>query len=140
MCRTPIPSPFPPQAEGLWHRQCAEKRALLVGNHNTLGMVDAPLLAAELWEQGKMVRSLGDHAHFRIPGWRAALTQMGVVEGTRDITSELMRRGELVMVFPGGGRAVNKRKTEQYNWCGKIDSGSRAWQFSTDIRLCRSLR
>jgi 1-acyl-sn-glycerol-3-phosphate acyltransferase len=91
-----------------------KKRALLVGNHNTLGVVDAPLLAAELWERGRMVRSLGDHAHFKIPGWREALTQMGVVEGTRDITSELMRRGELVMVFPGGGREVNKRKNEQY--------------------------
>lgn len=91
-----------------------KRRALLVGNHNTLGVVDAPLLAAELWERGRIVRSLGDHAHFRIPGWRDALTQMGVVEGTREITSELMRRGELVMVFPGGGREVNKRKNEQY--------------------------
>nr|WP_239655156.1 lysophospholipid acyltransferase family protein [Mycobacterium riyadhense] len=90
------------------------ERALLVGNHNTLGMVDAPLLAAELWERGRMVRSLGDHAHFKIPGWREALTRMGVVEGTREIASELMRRGELVMVFPGGGREVNKRKNEQY--------------------------
>ena len=90
------------------------ERALLVGNHNTLGMVDAPLIAAELWERGRIVRSLGDHAHFKIPGWRDALTRMGVVEGTRDITSELMRRGELVMVFPGGGREVNKRKNEQY--------------------------
>ena len=91
-----------------------KKRALLVGNHNTLGVVDAPLLAAELWERGRMVRSLGDRAHFKIPGWRDALTRMGVVEGTREITSELMRRGELVMVFPGGGREVNKRRNERY--------------------------
>ncbi len=90
------------------------ERALLVGNHNLLGLVDAPLLAAELWERGRMVRSLGDHAHFKVPGWREALTRMGVVEGTREITSELMRRGELVMVFPGGGREVNKRKNERY--------------------------
>lgn len=89
------------------------ERALLVGNHNTLS-VDAPLLVAELWERGRMVRSLGDHAHFKVPGWRDVLTQVGVVEGTREITSELMRRGELVMVFPGGGREVNKRKNEQY--------------------------
>ncbi len=91
-----------------------KRRALLVGNHNTLGMIDAPLLAAELWERGKMVRSLGDHAHFKIPGWRDGLTRMGVVEGTRDIASELMRNGELVMVFPGGAREVNKRKNERY--------------------------
>jgi 1-acyl-sn-glycerol-3-phosphate acyltransferase len=90
------------------------ERALLVGNHNTLGMVDAPLLAAELWERGRMVRSLGDHAHFKVPGWGDALTRMGVVDGTKENASELMRRGELVMVFPGGGREVNKRKNEQY--------------------------
>lgn len=90
------------------------ERALLVGNHNTLGLVDAPLLAAELWERGRLVRSLGDHAHFKVPGWRDMLTRMGVVEGTREIASELMRRGELVMVFPGGAREVNKRKNEQY--------------------------
>ncbi|OBK21417.1 hypothetical protein A5634_10385 [Mycobacterium asiaticum] len=90
------------------------ERALLVGNHNTLGVVDSPLLAAELWERGRMVRSLGDHAHFKVPGWRDALTRMGVVEGTREITSALMERGELIMVFPGGGREVNKRKNEQY--------------------------
>lgn len=90
------------------------ERALLVGNHNTLGLVDAPLLAAELWERGRLVRSLGDHAHFKVPGWREMLTRMGVVEGTREVASELMRRGELVMVFPGGAREVNKRKNEQY--------------------------
>lgn len=90
------------------------ERALLVGNHNTLGMVDAPLLAAELWEQGRMVRSLGDHAHFKVPGWGDALTRMGVVDGTKENASALMERGELVMVFPGGAREVNKRKNEQY--------------------------
>ncbi len=42
------------------------------------------------------------------------MTRMGVVEGTRQIASELMRRGELVMVFPGGDREVNKRKNERY--------------------------
>ncbi|KAA1250009.1 acyltransferase family protein [Mycobacterium simiae] len=90
------------------------ERALLVGNHNTLGLIDAPLMAAELWERGRMVRGLGDHAHFKVPGWRDLLTRMGVVEGTREITSALMRRGEIIMVFPGGAREVNKRKNEQY--------------------------
>jgi 1-acyl-sn-glycerol-3-phosphate acyltransferase len=89
------------------------ERALLVGNHTTLG-VDTPLMLAELWERGRMVRSLGDHLHFKIPGWGEALTRLGTVDGTRENASELMRRGELVMVFPGGAREVNKRKNEQY--------------------------
>lgn len=89
------------------------ERALLVGNHNLLS-IDAPLICAELWARGRMVRSLGDHVHFKIPGWRDVMMRYGVVEGTRAVTSELMRRGDLVMVFPGGGREVYKRKNEQY--------------------------
>jgi len=91
-----------------------QRHALLVGNHTLLGLLDAPLLCAELWERGAMVRALGDNAHFKIPGWRDALLSLGVVPGTRAITSELMQRGELVLVFPGGGREVAKRKGEQY--------------------------
>lgn len=109
---TPLRKVIKPKVYGI--ENVPTERALLVGNHNTLGLVDAPLLAAELWERGRIVRSLGDHAHFKIPGWRDALTRTGVVEGTREITSELMRRGELVMVFPGGAREVNKRKNERY--------------------------
>lgn len=111
------------------------ERALLVGNHNTLGMVDAPLLAAELWERGRMVRSLGDHAHFKVPGWGDALSRLGVVDGTRENASELMRRGELVMVFPGGGREVNKRKNEQYKlvWKNRLGFARLAIQFSYPI-------
>ena len=107
----PLRKVIKPKVYGIEH--VPKKRALLVGNHNTLA-VDLPLLAAELWERGRMVRPLGDHAHFKIPGWRHALSRMGVVEGTREITSELMRRGELVMVFPGGGREVYKRRNERY--------------------------
>lgn len=109
---TPLRKVIKPKVYGI--ENVPTERAFLVGNHNTLGLVDAPLLAAELWERGRIVRSLGDHAHFKIPGWRDALTRTGVVEGTREITSELMRRGELVMVFPGGAREVNKRKNERY--------------------------
>ncbi|WP_421648833.1 lysophospholipid acyltransferase family protein [Mycobacterium marinum] len=111
------------------------EHALLVGNHNTLGMIDAPLLAAELWERGRLVRSLGDHAHFRIPGWREALMRVGVVEGTREITSELMQRGELIMVFPGGGREVNKRKNERYKlvWKNRLGFARLAIQHAYPI-------
>ena len=35
------------------------RRALLVGNHTVMGMLDSPLMCAELWERGIIVRSLG---------------------------------------------------------------------------------
>lgn len=98
-------------------------RALLVGNHTVMGMLDSPLMCAELWEHGIIVRSLGDHAHFKVPVWRDVLTACGVVDGTRAITSELMRRGEVILVYPGGGREVAKRKGESYKLIWKERMG-----------------
>jgi 1-acyl-sn-glycerol-3-phosphate acyltransferase len=100
-----------------------QQRALLVGNHTVMGMLDSPLMCAELWEHGIIVRSLGDHAHFKIPVWRDVLTACGVVDGTRAITSELMRRGEVILVYPGGGREVAKRKGERYKLIWKERMG-----------------
>ena len=99
------------------------RHALLVGNHTVMGMLDSPLMCAELWEHGIIVRSLGDHAHFKIPMWRDVLTACGVVDGTRAITSELMRRGEVILVYPGGGREVAKRKGERYQLIWKERMG-----------------
>jgi 1-acyl-sn-glycerol-3-phosphate acyltransferase len=88
--------------------------ALLVGNHTLIGLLDAPLLCAELWERGIAVRILGNHAHFKLPRWRDLLLSVGVVPGTPATAEALMRRGETVLVFPGGGREVAKRKGEKY--------------------------
>jgi len=88
--------------------------ALLVGNHTLIGLLDAPLLCAELWERGIPVRVLGNHAHFKLPRWRDLLSAVGVVPGTPAIAEALMRRGETLLVFPGGGREVAKRKGEKY--------------------------
>lgn len=90
------------------------ERALLVGNHTLIGLLDAPLLCAELWDRGIAVRVLGNHAHFKLAGWRDVLLSVGVVPGTPAVAETLMRRGETVLVFPGGGREVAKRKGEKY--------------------------
>lgn len=99
------------------------RKALLVGNHTVMGVLDSPLMCAELWEHGITVRSLGDHAHFKVPLWRDVLTAFGVVDGTRAITAELMRRNEVILVYPGGGREVAKRKGEQYQLIWKERMG-----------------
>jgi 1-acyl-sn-glycerol-3-phosphate acyltransferase len=88
--------------------------ALMVGNHTLYGVLDVALLYAELFDRGIVPRGLIDHAHFRVPGIRNLLSSSGGVAGTRPNTRELMRRGELIVVFPGGGREVTKRKGEQY--------------------------
>lgn len=94
--------------------QVPERGALMVGNHTLYGILDILLLYAELCERQIVPRALADHAHFRVPGVRQLMGASGAVPGTRANTRELMRRGDLIMVFPGGGREVTKRKGEQY--------------------------
>lgn len=91
-----------------------DRGALLVGNHSVIGLLDAPLMCAELWKRDIAVRVLGNHAHFKLAGWRHLLQSAGVVPGTPETAEVLMERGETILVFPGGGREVNKRKGEKY--------------------------
>ena len=92
-----------------------EGGALFVGNHTIYGFLDLPFMMAELWKQkGVTVRGLGEHGHYSLPVWRDMLELGGMVRGTRDNVRELMRRGENVLVFPGGAREVNKRRGEKY--------------------------
>jgi len=91
-----------------------KRGALLVGNHTLYGVFDVLLWTAELIERGIMVRGLGEHVLFRVPGSGEILKKFGIVPGTRPNTRELMRRGDLILVFPGGAREVAKRKGERY--------------------------
>lgn len=96
--------------------QVPETRKLLfVGNHTLYGVLDVPLLFAELFEKrGILLRSLGHHAHFKVPLWGDFLARFGAVDGTRENCDALMHEGEPVLVFPGGAREVFKRKGEKY--------------------------
>jgi 1-acyl-sn-glycerol-3-phosphate acyltransferase len=88
--------------------------ALLVGNHTLYGVFDLILWTAELIERGIMVRGLGEHVLFKVPVGGGLLKACGIVPGTRANMRELMRRGDLILVFPGGAREVAKRKGERY--------------------------
>jgi len=100
------------------------KPTLLVGNHTIYGVLDVPLLIAKIYrDKGILIRTLADHAHYDIPGWRSMLDRIGGVEGTRENCSMLMERRDHVMVFPGGAREVSKRKGEQYQLTWKRRTG-----------------
>lgn len=100
------------------------QRVMLVGNHTLYGVLDVPFMAAELWKaHGIAVRPLGDLRHWAVPGWREFLEAFGAVRGTRPNARELMRRGEPLLVFPGGAREVNKRRGEKYELIWKSRMG-----------------
>lgn len=114
---------FRPRFFGL-ERIRPHRKTLFVGNHTIYGLLDAPLLFAKVYkETGVAVRSLGDKAHFQVPGWRDFMARLGTVNATRENTASLMRAGEPILVFPGGGREVMKRKGEAYQLIWKKRTG-----------------
>jgi 1-acyl-sn-glycerol-3-phosphate acyltransferase len=103
-----------PRVSGLEHLP-ADRPALLAGNHTTWAVLDSPLLLLALHDaRGVLPRTVGDHFHFRVPGWRALVERFGVVPGTAENVRALMRAGEWIVVFPGGAREVFKRRGEKY--------------------------
>lgn len=114
---------FRPQFFGLENVD-AQRPALYVSNHTIFGGLDSPLVYRKLLEEkGIALRSLGDHVHFDIPLWRNVLIDGGAVPGTPENCSQLMMAKEHILVYPGGGREVAKRKGEQYKLTWKTRTG-----------------
>ena len=89
--------------------------AIWAGNHSLYAFADASLMVSEIYERhGIVLRSLGSYHHFRVPGWAHALGANGVVDGTRDNCAAMLRAGEHVLVYPGGGGEVFKRVGEKH--------------------------
>lgn len=124
-----------PRIDGYEHLP-ADGRYLLVANHTTLGLFDVPFLVLGIHEHtGVLVRSLGEHQHFRVPGWRDLLSRFGTVDGSREATRALMRAGLPVLVFPGGGREVARRKGDYYPlvWRERIGFARLALEFGYPV-------
>lgn len=111
----------------------ADGRYLLVGNHTTLGVFDVPFLVLGIHERtGVLVRSLGERQHFRVPIWRELLAHFGTINGTRENTRRLLGAGQAVLVFPGGGREVARRRGDHYPlvWRERIGFARLALEFA----------
>jgi len=114
---------FNPKVFGLEDLRLGEKY-LLVGNHSLYGGIDCPLSLGILYiETGIFPRGMGDHLHFSIPRWRDLCLRLGSVPGTRENCASLMEDGQCIVVYPGGGREVCKRKGESYKLIWKQRTG-----------------
>jgi len=93
----------------------ADRPALWVGNHSILAFADWTLMMRELVRRhGIVPRALAQHAHFKVPGWGSLLARNGAVDGTSENCAAMMKSGEHVLVYPGGGGEVMKRKGEKH--------------------------
>lgn len=84
------------------HRLPREGGALLVGNHAMTGLDGFVLGALVTRETGRHVRFLGERNLWRIPLLRELLDAVGALPGEPGAATELLRKGELVGVYPGG--------------------------------------
>lgn len=114
----------------------ADKPAMYVGNHTLYGVFDSPLLIDYLYNYHKVaVVSVADHGHFYLPIWRTLFKKFGALDGEKEFIRAAMQQGYSILVFPGGGREVLKRKGEAYQliWKQRYGFLKLAQEFNYDI-------
>jgi 1-acyl-sn-glycerol-3-phosphate acyltransferase len=87
---------------------------LLVGNHAFMALDSVVLGALLLRETGRIPRWLAERNLFRFPGFRSVLRAWGAIPGEPDHAVELLTRGELVCVYPGGIDDSFKLRRDKY--------------------------
>src|SRR5262245_59123736 len=88
--------------------------ALLVGNHAVLALDSFALTAVLVAAGHRVPRFLAEKNFYRFPGGRAVLDAVGAIPGRPDEAVELLERGELVCVYPGGTDDSFKLRAEAY--------------------------
>jgi 1-acyl-sn-glycerol-3-phosphate acyltransferase len=91
-----------------------EGGVLLAMNHS-LATYDAMLLGKELIDYGRTPSALGDNLFFKTPGLRHLARTMGIVPASPGHGEELLRRGRLVVVAPGGMREALRPSEDRYH-------------------------
>lgn len=88
--------------------------ALLVSNHGPLGFDSVELIFGILRKTGRLPRGLVERTAFRVPAVKTLMERLGHVAGTAENAVALLRRGDLVLVYPGGAREALKGSKERY--------------------------
>ncbi len=119
----PLRTYFAPQIFG-WGNVDKDKPALYVTNHTIYGACDGTLISGEMFLQKDiLMRALVDDFHYKIPYWSDFLEKFGAVQGSRENCHTLMEGGEHIIVYPGGGREVARKKGEAHKLTWKTRTG-----------------
>eukprot|EP00850_Spirogloea_muscicola_P017443 SM000150S01702 [mRNA] locus=s150:170806:176778:+ [translate_table: standard] len=130
-----LTSPLVSGEENLPNPNAQPRRPVLfVGNHTLFGLYDSPTLVYELYLRGFRCRGLAHPGHW-LSGASTLLERYGNVKATPRAAYKLLKEGEDVLLFPGGGREVSKRKGEEYKlmWKEKVDFVRMASRFGAII-------
>lgn len=91
-----------------------EGGVLMAVNHS-FATYDGILLGKEIIDYGRVPSALGDDLIFRTPRLRRWARDLGVVPASHTHGLELLARGRLVFVAPGGMREALRPSEERYN-------------------------
>jgi 1-acyl-sn-glycerol-3-phosphate acyltransferase len=94
--------------------QIPKGAAILVGNHGLLGY-ESPFFFERVFALlDRLPVGLADRWFFRVPGIRDLVVRLGAAYGTAANGLRALRRGDLVVCYPGGAREVFKSEAEKY--------------------------
>jgi 1-acyl-sn-glycerol-3-phosphate acyltransferase len=95
----------------------------LVVFHHSLATYDSFLLGVPMLDRiNRMFKGLAGRQVFATPGLGHLFRSMGFVDGTREATIDLLRRGEIIGLAPGGMREAlrHSRNKYQIDWHGRL--------------------
>ena len=106
------------RVESVGHQVLPEKEgAILAGNHGGLLPFDATMVIVDLILRAtppRLARAVVDRWAGTLPFVNVFYARVGQVIGSRDNFRELLRKSQLVLVFPEGMAAIHKRAAERY--------------------------
>jgi 1-acyl-sn-glycerol-3-phosphate acyltransferase len=97
--------------------------ALIVSNHALFALDAAVLGALLVRDYGRFPRFLADRNLWRIPALRELITSIGALPGEPGAAVDLLRQGELVIVYPGGVDDSLKLSSQRYQLQWKSRAG-----------------
>ncbi len=107
---------FRTECNGIEH--LPEGRVLLVANHGShaLAFDGANILTACLLdaEPPRLVHAMADHRLMQLPWLGRSARRIGAVDGHRDTCIHMLREGAVVLTFPEGTRAHDRRFRDRY--------------------------
>jgi 1-acyl-sn-glycerol-3-phosphate acyltransferase len=100
-----------------------EGGALIVSNHALWALDTVALSALIMRDVGRNPRFLAERKLWTIPGFHQLITALGALPGEPHAAEALLRRGELVVVYPGGVDDSLKLSRDRYRLKWKTRAG-----------------